>query len=197
MNPKIDELVSKIRELQMELEADLEEKREKFRYRLEDRKAHFEQDILELHHRLRKSSLRYLAEAPPLFILTSPVIYGAIFPMLLLDLAVTIYQTICFPVYKIPKVKRPDYFIYDRHLLPYLNWIERLNCLYCSYANGLMTYGREIAARTEQFWCPIKHARRVADPHRRYPKFFDYGDVEVYRAELEALRKKFDPDREP
>lgn len=195
MNPKIDELLSKIHELQMELEADLEEKRERFRYRLEDRKTHFEQDILELHERLRKSSLRYLAEAPPLFILTSPVIYGAIFPMLLLDLAMTVYQMICFPVYKIARVERSDYFIYDRHRLPYLNWIERMNCLYCSYANGLMAYGREIAARTEQFWCPIKHARRLTDAHGHYPVFFDYGDVEVYRAELEALREKLEADR--
>lgn len=197
MNPKIDELMSKIRELQAELETDLERKRAEFRYHLEDRKARFEQDILQLHRRLRKSSLRYLVEAPPLFILTSPIIYGAIFPMLLLDLTVTVFQAVCFPVYKIPKVARRDHFIYDRHLLPYLNWIERVNCLYCSYGNGLMAYAREIVARTEQFWCPIKHARRTAAPHDHYPDFFDYGDVERYRAELEELRRKLNGDRQP
>jgi len=190
MNPKIDELMAKIRELQAELENDLERKREQFRYHLENRRARFEQDIVSLHHRLRKSSLRYLAEAPALFILTAPVIYGAIFPMLLMDLTVTIYQIICFSVYKIPKVRRTDHFIYDRHLLSYLNWIERLNCLYCSYGNGLMSYGREIVGRTEQYWCPIKHARRLAYAHDHYPNFFDYGDAERYRAELEQLRKE-------
>lgn len=189
MNTKIDELLARIRELQNELEAELEEKRSQFRYHLENHRARFEQDILALHRRLRKGSLRYLFEAPPLFILTAPVIYGAAIPLVLLDLAVTTYQLICFPVYKIPRVKRDDYFVYDRHLLPYLNWIERFNCLYCSYGNGLMAYAREIIARTEQFWCPIKHARRLPDPHDRYRDFFDYGDVERYRAELERLRK--------
>lgn len=191
MNPKIDELMARIRELQTELEADLEQKRSTFRYHLENRKARFEQDILALHKRLRTGSLRYLAEAPPLFLLVAPVIYGAIFPLALFDLTVTVYQAICFPVYGIPKVKRANHFAYDRHLLPYLNWIERLNCLYCSYGNGLMSYGREIIGRTEQYWCPIKHARRTADPHNRYPNFFDYGDVERYRAELEELRKQY------
>lgn len=192
MNPKIDELVARIRELQAELEQDLDQKREEFRYHFENHKTRFEQDILELHKRLRKGTLRYVFEAPPLFILTAPVIYGAILPMLLLDLAVTVYQAICFPVYKIPKLKRADYFIFDRHRLPYLNWIERLNCFYCSYGNGLMAYGREIVARTEQFWCPIKHASNAFNAHDRYRDFFDYGDVERYRAELETLRKQFD-----
>lgn len=190
MNPKIDELMARIRELQAELEADLDLKRAEFRYHFENRRARFEQDILALHRRLRKGSLRYLAEAPPLFILTAPVIYGAVFPLMLLDLTVTIYQAVCFPVYQIEKVRRSDYFVYDRHLLPYLNWIERMNCLYCSYGNGLLAYAREIVARTEQFWCPIKHARHAQDRHERYPNFFDYGDVERYREELEQLRRE-------
>lgn len=189
MSGKIDELMARIRELQGELEADLEIKQQQFRYHLDHHRARFEQDILALHKRLRKGSLRYLFEAPPLFLLTAPVIYGAAVPLLLLDLAVTIYQAICFPVYKITKVERSEYFIYDRQLLPYLNWIERANCLYCSYGNGLLAYAREIVARTEQFWCPIKHARRMRDSHGRYPNFFDYGDVERYRTELECLRK--------
>ncbi|MDR3394021.1 MAG: hypothetical protein P4L70_03380 [Parasulfuritortus sp.] len=195
MNPKIDELMSRIHELQAELEADLEQKRGEFRYHLENRRARFEQDMLALHHRLRKGSLRYLAEAPFLFILTAPVIYGAVFPMLLLDLTVTVYQAICFTVYKIPKVRRTDHFVYDRHLLSYLNWIERMNCLYCSYGNGLMSYAREVVARTEQFWCPIKHARGVANSHDRYARFFDYGDAERYRAELEQIRKRYSDDQ--
>jgi hypothetical protein len=44
---------------------------------------------------------------------------------------------------------------FDRRKLAYLNAIEKLNC---DYANGILTYAREIASRTEQFWCPIKHA---------------------------------------
>lgn len=193
MNPRIEELMRRIQELETELEADLEQKRAEFRYRIEGHRVRFEREMKALQRRLRKSSLRTLLDAPVLFILTSPVIYGAVFPLMLLDLAVTSYQWICFPVYQIPRVPRGDFFAFDRGLLPYLNWIERANCAYCSYANGLLAYAREIVARTEQYWCPIKHARRLAQVHERYPLFFDYGDGERYRTELEQLRKDYPP----
>lgn len=75
---------------------------------------------------------------------------------------------ICFPVDGIPKVKRDQYVIFDRQSLRYLNVIEKLNCTYCSYFNGLIVYVQEIAARTEQYWCPIKHARRIVAMRSRY-----------------------------
>ena len=55
------------------------------------------------------------------------------------------YQAICFPVYKIPKVRRRDYLVFDRHHLAYLNIIEKINCAYCSYANGAIAFMREVA----------------------------------------------------
>jgi hypothetical protein len=87
-------------------------------------------------------------------------------------------------------VRRQDYFIFDRGHLAYLNAIEKLNCVYCSYANGLIAYVREIASRTEQYWCPIKHARRVIAAHDHYAAFLDYGDAEAYRRDLQALRQE-------
>jgi hypothetical protein len=78
--------------------------------------------------------------------------------------------------------------IFDREDLPYLNIIEKFNCFYCSYGNGVMGYGREIAARTEQYWCPIKHARRIKAAHERYPRFFEFGDAGSYLKGLERLR---------
>lgn len=114
-------------------------------------------------------------------VFTAPVIYSLIFPLLLLDLFVTIYQAICFPVYGIAKVRRHDYLIFDRYHLGYLNALEKLNCAYCSYANGLIAYVREIAGRTEQYWCPIKHARRVVGAHQYYAQFHDFGDATAFR----------------
>lgn len=191
MNPKLEELMTRIHELQAELEVDLAEKREEFRYRLEDRRVRFEREVVEMQRRLRKSSLRYLLEAKFRHLITAPVIYAAILPLALADLTISVYQWLCFPAYGIPKVRRADHFIYDRHLLPYLNSIEKLNCLYCSYGNGLMAYGREVIARTEQYWCPIKHARRAAAPHERYARFVDYGDVDAWHGELEQLRHDY------
>ena len=63
----------------------------------------------------------------------------------------------------------------DRRKLAYLNSIEKFNCVYCEYVNGLIAYVQEIAGRTEQYWCPIKHAMRVKSMHSRYRHFLDYG----------------------
>lgn len=87
-----------------------------------------------------------------------PAIYACVAPFLLLDLFVTIYQAVCFPIYQVPKVRRRDYLIFDRGRLAYLNAIEKVGCVYCSYANDLLAYIAEIAARTEQRFGPIKHA---------------------------------------
>ena len=102
----------------------------------------------------------------------------------MLDLFVTVYQAVCFPVYGIAKVRRGDYLIFDRYHLGYLNALEKLNCGYCSYANGLLSYVREIAGRTEQYWCPIKHARRVIGAHSHYAQFHDFGDAAAFRVPL-------------
>ena len=87
-------------------------------------------------------------------------------------------------------MRRSSYVVIDRHHLRYLNSIEKLNCVYCGYASGVFAYAREIASRTEQFWCPIKHARRTADPHGHVEDFFDYGDADAYRAGLASIRVK-------
>jgi len=109
-----------------------------------------------------------------------------------MDLVMTVFQNVCFPVYGIPKVRRSDYVVIDRQHLSYLNLIERLNCVYCSYFNGVIAYSREIAGRTEQYWCPIKHARKIKSFHSRYKNFFDYGDAEGYRAKIEEVRRRFE-----
>jgi hypothetical protein len=76
--------------------------------------------------------------------------------------------------------------------LSYLNALEKLNCVYCGYANGTLAYAREIAARTEQFWCPIKHARRVGGVHLRGERFFEFGDAEAYRQGLQRIRGQWE-----
>jgi hypothetical protein len=50
---------------------------------------------------------------------------------------------------------------------------------------------QEIAARTEQFWCPIKHAKRIKTLHSRYQKFFSYGDAQKYRSQVDSVRHDF------
>ncbi len=189
MNQRIAELIERVRDLQDELETEFAARRAELRFHFENRRVRFERDVLRRHRQLKTGLLRYLIDARLSHLLSAPVIYGMIVPLLALDICISFYQMVCFPIYGIPKVRREDYFSYDREQLPYLNLIEKLNCGYCTYGNGLIAYMREIVARTEQYWCPIKHARRVAGVHGRYANYVDYGDAEAYHAELEKLRK--------
>jgi hypothetical protein len=182
MGTPIADLTDKIAALEAELEAELAKRRAELRVGLEKGRVVFEEELLRRHRELRTKLLPYILRAHPLIVLTAPVIYSLIFPFLLLDLSVTIYQAVCFPAYGIAKVRRSDYLVFDRYHLEYLNALEKLNCAYCSYANGLIAYVREIAGRTEQYWCPIKHARRVIGAHPYYAQFKDFGDAEAFRA---------------
>jgi hypothetical protein len=188
---RIDELVDRLKALQEELEVEYRLRREQFRFTVEERRVRFAEEVIAAGRRFRIGVVRYVREAPTFYVLTAPVIYFGFVPMLLLDLFITVYQAVCFPVYGIPKAKRSEYLVLDRTDLPYLNLLEKLNCFYCSYGNGLAAWFREVSARTEQFWCPIKHARRIKDAHDRYPRFFEYGDAESYRKGLERLRKAY------
>jgi hypothetical protein len=186
--PRIDDLLAQMHELEQAMQVEFDKRRDDFRFVIDQKRIRFSQDVLELQRRSKRGLTRYVFGARPLVWLTAPVIYVGFVPLLLLDLFLLIFQGVCFPVYRIPKVKRADYLVLDRGDLPYLNVVEKLNCFYCGYANGLAGYFREIAARTEQYWCPIKHARRIVAAHDHYPGFFEFGDAESYRLGLERLR---------
>ncbi len=188
MTTALDELTEKLRQVQAEIEVELTKRREALRFHFENRRIVFEKEVLRIHSEIKTRVSRYLIEANPLMILTAPVIYALIVPVVLLDLFVMAYQAICFPVYKIPKVRRGDYLVFDRHHLAYLNAIEKINCAYCSYANGAIAFAREVASRTEVYWCPIKHARRVLGPHPHYQGFADFGDAEGFREKLAQMK---------
>lgn len=191
MNTAISTLLERIRELEVELTAELAKRNAELSFTLKNRRAIFEESIISRHRALKVHALRYLAESRPQVLLTAPLIYSLLLPFVLLDIFVSFYHLICFPIYGIPKVKRADHFFFDRSNLAYLNIIEKIHCGYCSYANGLCSYVREIAGRTEQYWCPIKHANRVMNSHSRYPNFFDYGDATEYAKRLEEVRSNF------
>jgi len=188
MATQLDTLTEKLRGIEAEIEVEMSKRREQLRFRLENKKIVFAHEVLRLHREIKTRLSRYILDAHPLVILVTPVIYALIVPIVLLDLATMAYQAICFPVYGIPKVRRRDYLVFDRHHLAYLNAIEKVNCAYCSYANGVAGFFREVAARTEVYWCPIKHARRVLGPHPHYQGFADFGDAEAFRAKIDAMQ---------
>ncbi len=180
MENDIAALMVKIQSLEDDLEAAMAQRRAELGHGMEKGKAAFEAEILRRHRALKRGLAAYIVNAPPLVMLTAPVIYALIVPLVMLDISVSLYQAICFPVYGIEKVRRRDYLVFDRYHLAYLNLLEKLNCAYCAYGVGLIAYVREIIGRTEKHWCPIKHARRIISAHPNYYDFVDYGDAEGY-----------------
>lgn len=193
MQKNTEEILARIHALQDELEDEYRKSMEAF----EQRRAKLADEFFQQQRRYKTGLLRFLARANPLVVLTAPIIYLGWIPFLLMDLFVTLFQAICFPIYRIPKVRRADYIVFGREHLPYLNLIEKFNCLYCSYGNGVAAYTREVSSRTEQYWCPIKYDRRRRLPRDRYPNYFDYGDAEAYRRGLARIQQQYQDEDGP
>lgn len=183
MSNQIQNIVARINQLQDELEEAIAQSAEKFSYSIENRKIKFKAGTTKYQKQFKNVLWRYIFNARVLNVVTAPVIYSLIVPFVILDVWVSLYQAICFPAYGMEKVKRRDYIVFDRHHLAYLNLVEKLNCAYCSYGNGLLAYALEVASRTEAYWCPIKHASKRASYNARYADFSEYGDAENYRAD--------------
>jgi len=190
MNPRITELLDRIRAIEEEIEREFQRRRIELNADFTHRRIEFTQEVLAQQRRFRTGLLKYLLDADLRHLLSAPLIYAVLLPMLLLDLFVIAYAATCLPLYGVARVRRRDYFVFDRAHLAYLNLVEKMNCAYCSYANGLAAYFTEVVGRTELYWCPIKHARRVLRAHPYYSGFVEYGNAAGYRGELAALREE-------
>jgi hypothetical protein len=189
MSNRIHQILDQIAALETELNAAVKEHGEHLRYQLEGKQVVFEQAIRETHQRVKLGVFRWFLTVRPQNYITMPVIYGMVVPMFLFDLCVSLYQWSCFPIYDITRVKRSGYFVMDHQHLAYLNVIEKAHCLYCSYAVGLLAYSTEVVSRTEQYFCPIKHATKILSAHARYARFLEYGEADGFHGKLEAFRR--------
>jgi len=189
LDNRTEKLRARFHHARSALQNEIEERRARFRYSVSGKRVEFQEDIRRTHRAARENLSDFLSRTRLLVVLTAPVIYSLIVPLVILDLFITTYQALCFPVYGIRKVRRADYIAIDRHMLQYLNGLQKLNCVYCGYGNGLLNFVREIAGRTEAYWCPIKHSRRVADTHEHYVGFADFGDAAGYQAHVEEQRR--------
>jgi len=188
MNQRISQILDQIAVLENELHTVIEQQEGRLRYQIEGKCVTFERTIREAHLKVKMGVFRWFTTVRPQNFITMPIIYGMIVPLLLFDLFVTLYQATCFPIYRIARVRRANYIVMDHQHLAYLNIIEKVHCMYCSYAVGLLGYAQEITARTEQYFCPIKHARKVLNSHARYKHCLEYGEADNLHAKVEEFR---------
>jgi hypothetical protein len=189
MDDRIQQILNQITALEDDLRTALNEQQTSIFFQIKGKRIEFEQSIKETHKRLKTNFFRWLVTYRPQNLITGPIIYSMIIPLLITDFFVTFYQWTCFPIYGIKKVRRSNYIVYDRQQLNYLNFIEKFHCTYCAYGNGMIAYVSEVIARTEQYFCPIKHARKILGTHSRYARFLEYGDAENYEEKLEEYRQ--------
>jgi hypothetical protein len=187
-NTRVQQILDQISTLEEELHAAINEQQTTMFFQIKGKRIEFEKSIKQTHRKLKRSFFRWLVTDRPQNLITGPIIYSMIIPMLVTDLFITFYQLTCFPIYGIKKVRRGDYIVFDRQNLHYLNFIEKFHCSYCAYGSGMIAYISEIVARTEQYFCPIKHARKILGTHGRYARFLDFGEAENYEAKLEEYR---------
>jgi len=190
MSERIKEMMVEIEDLKQKLKEEIEQQEKKIDYKIKNGHIEFEEEIFSKQKESMKHLLAWFSEIPFIQLLTAPVVYGMVLPALLLDLMLFIYTYVVSRVFKIRFAERRDYIVFARHYLGYLNIIEKLNCLYCSYFNGLMQYSAAIAGRTELYFCPIKHAKKIAYDHNYYDAFFTYGDGDDYPERLKKLREE-------
>ena len=188
VNDRINLILDKMTELENDLHGELKQREERFQRRFVSSVEEFKKSAQEAQQRIESEASRLFRASFWRHVASVPFIYGMIVPLAFMDLALSIYQHVCFRLYSVPRVRRSDHFIIDRHYLDQLSAIDKLNCVYCGYGNGVFSYGREIISRTEQYWCPIKHAQKTRAESARYNEFLEYGDTDDYPEKRDAYR---------
>jgi len=183
MKSKISDILSEIDNKKQELKNEYLKLKDKYWFKIINKKIIFNKDVIKENKKYKKSILDSIFTVEVRELLSIPFIYAMIIPALFLDIFLVIYQNIAFRLYWIPLVKRKDYFEFDRKELDYLNLIQKFNCLYCSYVNWLFSYATEIWWKTEKYWCPIKHARKMKTYHSWQKDFADYWDASGFKTE--------------
>lgn len=178
---KITEILEKIDKLKQDLYKEYDELRKKYDFRIIWKRILFSKEQAEKQKNQKQEwFFYYILTASLRNVISAPFIYAMVIPAVFLDIFLIFYQFTAFKLYRIEKVKRSDHFIYDRRFLKYLNILQKLNCLYCSYVNGLFSYAVEVWARTEKYWCPIKRALKNENDHKYFIEYADYGDAEEF-----------------
>lgn len=190
MNNTIKNLIEDIEVMKAKLGEEIEKEAANISYEIDNGYVRFEEEIRTRHKENMKTLFVWFSETPILHFLSSPVVYMMVFPAMLLDVMLFIYTKVVSSVFKFTFPSRNKYVVFDRQYLGYLNSIEKINCMYCSYFNGLMAYSGAIASRTELYFCPIKHAKKIAYKHEYYDAFLGYGDGEKYQEKLKELREE-------
>lgn len=180
MDSKIKQLQEKIDELETSLQKEYSRLAEKYGFSVKQKRIEFIKNFRDRNKTFRIPAWRHTIPVNIRHLIALPLIYFMVIPVLILDFFVTLYNWTALPLYRIPIVKRSEFIVYDRQFLDYLNFLQKVACLYCTYANGVIAYAVEIGGRTERYWCPIKAANKPKVHNDWYNDYADYGNPEEW-----------------
>lgn len=84
-------------------------------------------------------------------------IYSMIIPVFILDVWVTFYQWVYFTTMGIPKIQKNTFVVMERWDLSKLTFMQKINCVYCEYVNGILAFAKAVGNQTEVYSCAIRH----------------------------------------
>lgn len=114
MGSSIQEILKKIETLNNDLREEYDRMLEKYGFSFQEKKIIFLEEFKKRNKKFKLPLWRPLTTTNLRQIIAIPFISGMIIPAIFLDICITIYQGIAFSLYRIPKVKRSEYIIYDR-----------------------------------------------------------------------------------
>ena len=103
--------------------------------------------------------------------------YVCIIPLVVLDVFLWQFQHIYFRFHNIPQITRKEYVIIDRYELKGLYFWQKVNCVYCGYANGIVAFAKAIVNQMEIYSCAIKHVR-TPEGQEHHTNFYDRSKFE-------------------
>lgn len=188
---KINKILKEIIEKRKELAIEWEKIMDKYSFSITEKWKIIFEKVKKISDKKKKKTIwKSISGATFRELLSIPFIYSMIVPVVFFDIFLFIYQQTAIRLYGIPLVRRKDYITYDRKELSYLNIFQKFNCLYCAYVNWFLSYAVEVAWRTEKYWCPIKHAKKMKSNHDWQAFFADYWDADSFK-EIQGSTKEF------
>ena len=92
MNERINQILSQMAELEAELRSAVHDQESRMFFQIKGKRVEFDRTVREAHRKLKTNFFRWLVTNRPQNLITGPVIYSMVIPLLMLDACVSFYQ---------------------------------------------------------------------------------------------------------
>lgn len=98
MNGRINDILAQMAALEADLRTAVHDQESRMFFQIKGKRVEFERSVRDAHRQLKTGFLRWLVSNRPQNLVTGPLIYGMVVPLLMLDACASFYQWACFPI---------------------------------------------------------------------------------------------------